>query len=69
MSDGFNPQCKFCTKKYYVDNRERKKEYYLENRDRIINNQKLYDKQNRDKINTRMNNYLIKDTKQITILN
>ena len=47
MSDGFNPQCKFCTKKNYVDNQ-----------DRLLNKQKLYDKENRDKINTRMNEYI-----------
>ena len=23
MSDGFNPRCKFCRKKYYVDNQDR----------------------------------------------
>ena len=51
MSDGFNPQCKFCTKKYYVDNRERKKEYYLDNRDRLLYNQKIYNEENRDRIN------------------
>ena len=42
MNDGLNPQCKFCTKKYYVDNQ-----------DRLLNKQKLYDKKIRDKINTR----------------
>ena len=47
MSDGFNPQCKLCTKKYYVDNQ-----------DRLLNKQKLYDKENRDKMNTRMNEYI-----------
>ena len=47
MSDGFNPQCKFCTKKHYIDNE-----------DRLQNKQKLYDKQNRDKVNTRMNEYI-----------
>ena len=34
-------QCKVC-----------RNEYYLDNRNRIVNNQKLYNKQNRDKINT-----------------
>ena len=29
----------------------------MENGDRLINNQKLYDKQNRDKINTQTNEY------------
>ena len=47
MSDGFNPQRKFCTKKYYVDKQ-----------DRLLNKQKLYDKENRDKINTQMNEYI-----------
>ena len=46
MSDAFNPQCKFCTKKYYVDNQ-----------DRLLNKQKLYDEGNRDKVNTRMNEF------------
>ena len=46
MIDGFKPPCKFCTKKYYIDNQ-----------DRLVSNQRLYDKQNRDKINTRMNDY------------
>ena len=50
LSDGFNPQSKFCTKKYYLDNRERKKEYYLVNRDRILNKQKFYNKENSDRI-------------------
>ena len=35
MSDGFYPQCKFCAKKYYNENRDRVKQYYLDNRDRI----------------------------------
>ena len=47
MSDGFKPQCKFCTRKYFLDNQ-----------DRLVSNQRLYDKQNRDKINTRMNDYI-----------
>ena len=48
MSEEFNPQCKFCTKNYYVDNQ-----------DRLLNNQKLHDKENRDKINARTKVYLI----------
>ena len=36
--DGLQPQCKLCTKKYYIDNHNR-----------IINKQKFYDKQNRDR--------------------
>ena len=47
MSGGFNPQCEICTKKYYVDNQ-----------DRLLNEQKLYDKGNRDKINARTKVYL-----------
>ena len=39
----------------YSESRDKIKNYYLENRDRIINNQNLYDEQNRDKINTRLN--------------
>ena len=49
MSDGFNPQCIFCTKKSYVDNQ-----------DRLLNKQKLYDKQNREKVNTRWKEYIRK---------
>ena len=46
-SDGFHPQCKFCIKEYYVDNK-----------DRLLNKQKFYNKENRDKINTRMKEYI-----------
>ena len=46
-NDGFQLKCKFCTKKYYVDNQ-----------DLLLNKQKLYNKQNREKINTRMNEYV-----------
>ena len=46
-NDGLKAICKFCRKKYY-----------LENRYRIVINQKLYNKQNRDKINNRMKEYL-----------
>ena len=45
-NDGLKPNCIFCRKKYY-----------LENRDRKINNQKLYNKQNLAKINTRLKEY------------
>ena len=45
MSDGFEPQCKFCTKKY------------VDSHDRLVSDQSLYDKKDRDKINTRMNDY------------
>ena len=44
--DGLQPRCISCCK-----------EYYLETRDLLINKKKLYDKQNRNKINTRMNEY------------
>ena len=50
MSDGFNPQCKFCTKKFYLDNRERKKKCFLDNRDQLLNKQKFYNKENSDRI-------------------
>ena len=33
------------TRKYYLENCEKIKNYYLENRDRLIKNQKLYDKE------------------------
>ena len=49
-SDGFKPQCKFCTKNYYLDNRERKKEFYLDNRDRLLNKQNFCNKENTDRI-------------------
>ena len=47
MRVGFKPQCKFCTKKHFLDNQYR-----------LVSNQRLYDKQSRDKINTRMNDYI-----------
>ena len=40
-SDGLHPRCVSCSNKYYN-----------ENRDRLVSNQRLYDQQNRDKINT-----------------
>ena len=46
-NDGLKAICICCSKKYY-----------LEDRNRIVNNQKLYNKQNRDKINTRLKEYL-----------
>ena len=49
MSDGFIAQCKFCTKKYNVDNQ-----------DRLLKKQKLCDKGNRDKNNTRTKVFLNK---------
>ena len=38
-SDGFHPQCQFCTKNYYVDNK-----------DRLLNKQKFYNKETSDRI-------------------
>ena len=35
MSDGFKPQCNFCTKKNYVDEQ-----------DRLVSNQRIYDHKN-----------------------
>ena len=53
--DGLHPQCKFCAKKYYNENPDKKKRnYYLDIRDRI----KEYQLKNRDQINTRMNEYI-----------
>ena len=40
-----------CRRKYDKENQEKSKKYYSENRDRINNNQKLYKKHNRTKIN------------------
>ena len=48
--DGLQPHCKFCVNDY-------NKNYYVANQDRLLNKQKLYNKENRDKINTRMNEY------------
>ena len=53
MSNGSNPQCKFCRKKYYVDNQDRLNNqnfYNKENHDQIIEHHKKYSKQNRAKI-------------------
>ena len=49
--DGLHPQCIFCRKVYYNENRDRVKQYYLDNHDRI----KEYYLENRKQINTRMN--------------
>ena len=61
MSDGFNPKCKFCRKKYYVDNQDRlinkQKFYNKDNCDQIIEYQKKYKKQNRDQIIKYQKNY------------
>ena len=51
MSDGLQSQCRFCVNGY-------NKNYYVANRDRILNKQKLYNKENRKKNNTRMNEYV-----------
>ena len=48
ISDGLHPQCKFCAKKNYNENRDKVKRYYLDNRDRI----KEYQLKNGDQINT-----------------
>ena len=39
-NDGYRPSCKRCTNQYYYDNRNR-----------ILNNHKIYMKENRSKIN------------------
>ena len=49
--DGYRPDCKVCEKKFYLNNRDRKKEFYYKNRDQLLNNMKNYNKQNREKIN------------------
>ena len=48
---GVRSECITCRRKYCNENQEKSKKYYSENRDRINNNQKLYNKQNRTKIN------------------
>ena len=48
MSDGLQSQSIFCVNDFI-------KNYYVANQDRLLNKQNLYDKENRDKINTRMN--------------
>ena len=50
-SDGLHPQCKFCAKKYYNENRDQVNQFYLDSRDKIKN----YQSKNQDQINTRMN--------------
>ena len=37
VSDGLQPQCKFCAKKYYTENRDKVKKYDLDIRNRIKN--------------------------------
>ena len=46
MSDGLQSQCMFWIKNFYIDNQ-----------DRLLNEQKLNDTENRDKINTQQNEY------------
>ena len=41
------------------------KKYYNENRDRLVSNQRLYDQQNRDKINTRVKDYYLQNRDKI----
>ena len=48
--DGLQSQCKSCWKKYYIENQQKIEKSYLQKRDRSIDNQNLYDKQNRAKI-------------------
>ena len=48
---GVRSECITCRRKFYNENQEKIKKYYSENRDRISNNQKLYNKENRRKIN------------------
>ena len=72
MSDGLQPHCKSCIKKYYLENRDRLlnkhkcynkenrdqiKEYKLKNHDKIKNYQKQYFQQNREKINESRRQY------------
>ena len=51
MSDGLQSQCSFCVNGY-------SKNYYVANQDRLLNKQKVYNKENRNKINTRMYEYV-----------
>ena len=43
--NGYRPECKIISKKYC-------KKYYYDNQDRLLNKQKVYDKQNRAEINS-----------------
>ena len=51
MNDGLSPHCKICKNHY-------NKNYYVANQDRLLNKQKLYNKENRDKINTWRSKYI-----------
>ena len=44
-NDGYRSSCKICCKNY-------SKQHYYDNQDRLLNKQKLYDRQNRAKINS-----------------
>ena len=50
-NSGVRFECITCRRKCCNKNQEKSKKYYSENRDRINNNQKLYKKQNRTKVN------------------
>ena len=63
-TDGLQSQCIPCIKTYYLDNRDRIKQYYVDNQDRLLNKQNLYDKLSRDKINTRLKEYIRKKETQ-----
>ena len=51
FKDGLQSQCKFCVNNY-------NKNYYVENKYRLLNKQKFYNKQNRNQISSRMNEYV-----------
>ena len=51
MSDGLQSQCNICVNDYI-------KNCYAANQGLLLNKQKLYNKENRDKISTRMNEYV-----------
>ena len=53
--DGFNSECISCCREYYMNKSvkliQKQEDFYLENQDRIENNRKIYNKENRVKIN------------------
>ena len=72
MNDGFQPYCKSCKKKCYLENRDRLldkhkyynkedrdriKEYQMKNHDKIKNYNKQYFQQNQKKINETRRQY------------
>ena len=65
MNDGFQPYCKSCIKKYYLENRDRLRNkhkcYNKENRDRI----KEYQMKNHDKIKNYIKQYFQQNKKKI----